>query len=160
MASNRGEEHVTEKLTKKTSNELTARDRARIVMEAAFDKKAEDVIALHVGPLVSTADYFVIATGTNDRQVVAIVDEIEKRLRKDHGIKPLGIEGRAEGHWVLLDYADVVVHVFLPDVRNEYRLERLWGEAEKMRLANEVDRMRVNADEVKEAMSGVSAETE
>lgn len=117
-------------------------------MHAALEKKATDVIALDIAPLVSTTDYFVIASGSNDRQVAAIADEIEKEMLDKLGAKPLGIEGRAEGRWVLLDYVDVIVHVFMPEVRDEYRLERLWGEAKKITPSEDV-----------KADSSVSAET-
>ncbi len=105
--------------------------KAKIIVEAALDKKAEDVLALDVRELVSFADTFVIATGSSDRHVRSIVDGIEEALRA-HGEKPLGIEGEDEGHWVLIDCDDAIVHVFLRDVRQHYDLERLWGEAPKL----------------------------
>jgi ribosome-associated protein len=105
--------------------------KARLIVEAALDKKAEDVVALDVRELVSFADTFVIATGSSDRHVRSIVDGIEEALRVQ-GEKPLGIEGADEGRWVLIDCDDVIVHVFLRDVRQHYDLERLWGEAEKL----------------------------
>ncbi|CAG0954570.1 Ribosomal silencing factor RsfS [Myxococcaceae bacterium] len=105
--------------------------KARLLVEAALDKKAEDVIALDVRELVSFADTFVIASGNSDRHVRSIVDGIEEALRA-HGEKPIGIEGTEEGRWVLIDANDAIVHVFLRDVRAHYDLERLWSDAPKL----------------------------
>jgi len=79
-------------------------------------------------------DYFLICHGTSDRQVLAIVDNIEKRLREDPGVRPSHVEGRRSGDWVLMDYVDLVVHVFRDDRRQFYRLERLWGDAPTLDL--------------------------
>jgi ribosome-associated protein len=106
-------------------------EKARRLVEAALDKKAEDVIALDVRELVSFADTFVIATGSSDRHVRSIVDGLEEALR-GHGEKPLGVEGTEEGRWVLIDFDDVIVHVFVRDVRQHYDLERLWSDAPKL----------------------------
>ena len=110
-------------------------DLAQLAMDAALDKKATDVISLFVGPYLVVTDYFVIATGGTDRQVAAIVDSVEKRLRDDAYRKPVAREGDTRGSWVLLDYGDIVVHVFQPEQRDEYRLERLWGEADRLKPA-------------------------
>lgn len=83
-------------------------------------------------------DYFVICTGSNDRQVKTIADEVENQVRVRCGIKPIGREGAAEGKWILLDFADVVVHVFQPTEREFYRLERLWGDAPRLPLPESV----------------------
>jgi len=90
--------------------------------------KAEDVVALDVRELSSFADVFVVATGRSDRQVRAIADSVEKAM-KQAGSAPLGIEGYAEGRWVLIDVDDVIVHVFVPDARAHYDIERLWSDA-------------------------------
>lgn len=103
------------------------------VMEVASEKKAENVIALHVAPYLHVVDYFVLATATNDRQMNAIVDDIQRQLRKKFGVKPVSLEGRRDSNWILLDYIDFVVHVFNADSRNEYRLESLWGNAEVLK---------------------------
>jgi ribosome-associated protein len=100
---------------------------------AAGEKKAADVVALRVGGLLVITDYFLIATGATDRQVHAIADEIEDKLR-EAGVKPRGREGEAERKWVLLDYGDFVVHVFQPQEREFYRLEKLWGDAPRLKL--------------------------
>ncbi len=95
---------------------------------AADAKKAADVVILDVGDVLGIADLFVIASGANDRQVRTIVDHVEEALRI-LGRRPLRREGRADSRWVLLDYGDVVVHVFRDDVRRFYDLERLWADA-------------------------------
>lgn len=103
-------------------------------MEAARDVKAEDVTALDVRELSSFADVFVVATGRSDRQVRAIADSIEKTM-KQAGVVPLGIEGYAEGRWVLIDLDDVIVHVFVPEAREHYDIERLWSDAPRIDLS-------------------------
>ena len=118
-------------MTKQAGGGLDRLEKARIIVEAALDRKAEDVLALDVRELVSFADSFVIATGGSDRHVRAIVDGIEEALRA-RGEKPLGVEGAEEGRWVLIDCDDAVVHVFLRDVRQHYDLERLWSDAPKL----------------------------
>lgn len=105
--------------------------------EAAAEKKATDVLALDVGQTLVVTDYFLIATGSNDRQVHAIADAIEDSLR-EAGVKPIGREGERELKWVLLDYGDFVVHVFQPDERGFYRLEKLWSDAPRLDLPENV----------------------
>ncbi len=93
---------------------------------ACEDKKAEDIRILALDPTESgLTDYFLICTGTNDRQTVAITDEIELRLKRDFGTYPNSVEGRRQGEWILMDYVDFIVHVFLPEKRAFYGLERL-----------------------------------
>jgi len=104
---------------------------ARVAAEAALAKKAEDVVILDVRGLTSYADYFVLATGTSDRQVMAIADSIQEEMRKA-GYRKLGIEGYELGEWVLLDYGDVVAHVFDEDIRRLYDIEGLWAEAPRI----------------------------
>lgn len=101
---------------------------------AASDKKAEDIVVLGVSEQIVITDYFVICTGNTDRQVKTIANEIEDQLRNNCGIKPIGREGETEGSWILLDFADVVVHVFQPNEREFYRLEKLWSDAERVEL--------------------------
>lgn len=98
-----------------------------------MDRKATDLVILEVKALSSFTDYFLICSGNSDRQVQAIASHIEEKLGKE-GIHPLGIEGRREGRWVLLDYGDVVVHIFFHPVREFYDLERLWSEATRVEL--------------------------
>lgn len=98
---------------------------------AAADKQAEDIVILDVHELIVITDLFVVCTGTSDRQVRTLVEEIEKALRA-LGYKPVRREGEHESRWVLLDYVDVVVHVFAPEERVFYDLERLWRDAPRV----------------------------
>jgi ribosome-associated protein len=102
---------------------------ALVAARAADDKKATDIIVQNVKEDLLITDYFVIATGANNRQVDAITEAIEEALRKEAGIKPIGREGVEEQTWILLDYGDIVVHVFQPELREYYRLESLWSDA-------------------------------
>jgi ribosome-associated protein len=104
---------------------------------AASDKRAMDIVAIDVAELLVVTDYFVICTGNTDIQVRAIADEVEDRLREEGGIKPIGREGTAEGRWVLLDFGDLVVHVFQPQERDFYRLENLWSDAPRIELPSD-----------------------
>jgi len=117
-----------------TSAQISSAEKARLVAEAALDVKAEHVVALDVRELSSFADVFVVCTGRSDRQVRAIAEAVEKAA-KEAGAPPLGIEGQAEGRWVLIDLDDVIVHVFQPEVRTHYDIERLWSDAPQIELA-------------------------
>lgn len=110
------------------SDQKSARECALIAAKAADDKKATDIMVQEVGAITSMTDYFVIATASNNRQVDAIIEEVEKQLREQGGIKPSSREGIEEGTWALLDYGDIVVHVFQPEARDYYRLEDLWND--------------------------------
>jgi ribosome-associated protein len=95
---------------------------------AADDKKASDVLVLDVGDVLSITGWFVITSGANPRQVRTISEEVEARLKEAHDIAPLRVEGLDALRWVLLDYGDFVVHVFLEEERDYYQLERLWAD--------------------------------
>ena len=99
--------------------------------QAVLGKKAMHVVALDVRELTSIADVFIICSGRSNRQVSAIAEHIEKQLR-GHKIKPLSVEGTAEGHWVLIDYGYVIIHVFFEPVREFYDLEGLWSDARRI----------------------------
>lgn len=101
--------------------------------QAALDTKAVDLVVLDVAALTSIADYLVICTGRSDRQVQAIAQAIDEQLRQ-HGHRPGAIEGMSRGQWVLMDYADVIVHIFYKPVREFYDLERLWEHAPRVQL--------------------------
>ena len=103
--------------------------RVRLAVAAALDKKATDLDVLSVGALTSIADYFILASATNERQATAIADNVVERLKKEMNVKPLLIEGTTPGRWVLLDFGDFIVHIFTEEVRRFYGLERLWGDA-------------------------------
>jgi len=104
------------------------RETALLCVRYALDKKAYDLLLMDVGQCTSLAEFFLICTGRSDTQVQAIAQSIEENLRK-LGRKPRMIEGLRSGHWVLMDYGDVVVHIFLESVRDFYDLERLWARA-------------------------------
>ena len=101
---------------------------ARRIVDLASDKKAADIVLLEIYGLTTVADYFVICSGSSERQVGAIADGIAEGLR-DEGVKPIGREGSSSAHWVLLDFGSVVVHIMAPPERDFYQLERLWAEA-------------------------------
>jgi len=105
-----------------------AAELAHRIVEIASDKKGNDILMLRTAELTSMADFFVICSGRSDRQVSALSNAIVDELRDD-GIRPLGIEGRSSSRWILLDYGTVIVHVFAPEEREYYGLERLWGKA-------------------------------
>ena len=102
--------------------------------QAAYDKKGEDVQVIDLTELSDVCDYFVLATGANNRQVDSIVDEIEEKVAEACGEHPFSIEGREQKTWMLMDYGSVVVHVFTPEARDFYRLEKLWGDAPQLPL--------------------------
>ena len=112
-------------------SESSAIDRALVAAAAGVDRKADDPVVLDVRDVVSFADAFVFLTGRSDRQVRAIAEAIERTM-KQHGDRPLGVEGLDEGRWVLIDLNDVIVHVFQPEVREHYDLERLWSDAPRV----------------------------
>jgi ribosome-associated protein len=113
----------------------TSREIALAAAEAAYDKKATDIIVQEVTDTMMICDYLVLATGANNRQVDAICESIEDKLRLEAASKPMGREGLGQLEWVLLDYGDVVVHVFQPETREFYRLETLWGDSPIVDLA-------------------------
>jgi ribosome-associated protein len=122
-------------VTKQTELVQTSKDWALIAARAADAKKATDIIIQEVRDVLLITDYFVIATGANNRQVDAICEAIEAALRESAGIKPIGREGEDDLTWVLLDYGDFVVHVFQPELRDFYRLEALWSDVPIIDLA-------------------------
>jgi ribosome-associated protein len=98
-----------------------------------LDKKATDVLILQVAPLTSVADYLVIGSAESDRQTSAIADHIDGILSRS-GSKPLGVEGMRSAQWVLMDFGDVIAHIFRQDVRKHYALERLWADAKRVAI--------------------------
>jgi ribosome-associated protein len=105
-----------------------AAELAHRIVEIASDKKGSDIVMLRTAELTTMADFFVICSGRSDRQVQALAGAIVDELRDD-GIRPLGIEGKASSRWVLVDLGSVIVHVFAPEEREYYGLERLWSKA-------------------------------
>ncbi len=106
-----------------------ARDRALVAAAAASAKKGDDIVVLEVGEIIAIIDCFVLVSAANTRQVRTIVDEVEKAMRDHDGSRPIGVEGLDDATWVLLDYGDIVVHVFLVETRAFYDLDRLWADA-------------------------------
>jgi ribosome-associated protein len=121
---------------------VTASDRAnqlvQIAADAAAEKLAENIIAYDVSEQLIITDAFLLCSAANDRQVRAIVDEIEKRLREDADVKPNRREGEREGRWVLLDFGELVVHVQHAEEREYYALERLWRDCPTLPLPEQV----------------------
>jgi ribosome-associated protein len=106
--------------------------RARVAVDAAAEKKGADLAILDVGEVLSIIDLFVLVSASNARQVRTIVDEVEKALTEHDDSKPISVEGLADASWVLLDYGDIVVHVFLDETRSYYDLDRLWGDVPRI----------------------------
>lgn len=118
-------------MTDQAATQLTPEQLAHAIAQLASDRKAIDLVELQVRDVLGYTDYFIVATGNTERQVKAIHDAIHRGLKDEHGILPRRVEGLTESRWVLMDYLDVVVHIFTPDAREYYRLEQLWGEVPK-----------------------------
>lgn len=114
---------------------------ARRIATLAEEKQATDIVALDVGELVGYTDVIVVCTARNERLAKAIADEVHERLKHDHGLLPSRSEGIGENRWILLDYLACILHVFVPETRERYRLDQLWGEAERLDLGlgDEID---------------------
>jgi ribosome-associated protein len=117
---------------------MDSRKLALLCRELADNKKAEDIAILNVAELSSVTDYFVIASGTSEPHLRAIVDEITDTLREDHDLRPKAIDGTLQTAWIVLDYFDVIVHIMRRDVRERYDLETLWGDAPRLKLKKPV----------------------
>lgn len=113
---------------------LQAKDCAFNAAHFALEKKGLDLRLLEISELSSLTDYLMIVTGRSDRQVQAIAEAIRLGLKKDHEILPLAVEGMSEGRWVLLDYGEVMIHVFQESVRHFYDLEGLWSDAPEVQV--------------------------
>jgi ribosome-associated protein len=112
---------------------MQALDKAKLCFKIIGERKAINPILFEVGKLVSITDYFLIASGNSSRQVQAIARHLQRKMR-EQGFRPDGTEGEQEGHWVLIDYGDVVIHLFYQPIREFYDLEGLWIEAPRMDL--------------------------
>jgi len=122
---------------------LTALADVGLAVRAAAEKKAGGLVVIDVGELLSITDYFVICSGSSERQVRTIADEVEAKLR-EADVRPLRTEGAAEGGWLLLDYGVFVVHVFTDEMRSYYELERLWKDAPRPELPELAEARRVS----------------
>ena len=112
---------------------ISSWDKVLLLTRFALEKKARDLVVLEVRELTSIADYFIICSGSSDRQVQSIAQGIEENL-SETGHSPLSVEGANRGHWVLMDFSDVIVHIFYEPVREFYDLEGLWGHAPRVEL--------------------------
>jgi ribosome-associated protein len=120
----------TETISLTSSNQL-----AWICAEAADDRKAADIVLLKVAEVSYLTDYFVIATGFSRTQVRAIADSIDDKVERELGKQPIRVEGKADASWIVLDYGDTIVHVFMPEEREFYGLEAFWGHAERIEFS-------------------------
>ena len=111
------------------TDDLTSKDLAIVAARAADDKQATDTLVLEVGPILAITEYFVITSASNRRLVRAVADEVEAKVREASGRSPLRVEGAREQQWVLIDYGDIVVHVFSDETRSFYEIERLYRDA-------------------------------
>lgn len=116
------------------TREMTPEEIAAAIAHYASDRKALDVVQLDLRGMIDYTDYFVICTGRTDRQTKAIHDAIHQGMKSEHELLPRRVEGLPQARWILMDYLDVVVHVFTPEIREYYRLEQLWGEAPALDL--------------------------
>ena len=116
---------------------LSSEALARRVAAVADAKQAEDVVALDMRSLVSYTDFLVVCTARNERLAKAIHEEVHQRLKQEYGLLPATVEGERASRWVLMDYLDCVFHVFVPELRERYRLDVLWGEAPRLELEAE-----------------------
>ena len=110
---------------------------ARIAAQAADDKQGSDIVVLNVGDVLAITELFVVTSANNAPQVRTIANEISARIREQLGVSPLHSEGVGEQQWILLDYANVVAHIFLKEKRDYYGIERLWADAEFQKIASE-----------------------
>ena len=115
---------------------------ALLCRELADNRKAEDIAVLDVRELSTVTDYFVIASGTSEPHLRAIVEEITGKLRDESGVRPRAVDGTVHGAWVVLDFFDVIVHVMRHDVRERYDLEGLWGDAAQVKSKKKTPRVK------------------
>ncbi len=113
-------------------------EEVKLAIVSASEKKAFDIVALDLREVTSFAEFFVIASGANQRQVQAISDEINEKLKEQLKARPLRIEGYASGEWILLDYGDFIIHIFEQKAREFYDLERLWRDAKKVEIPENI----------------------
>jgi ribosome-associated protein len=118
---------------------------ARRIAALAAEKGGADIVAIDVSELLGYTDFLVICTARNERQAKAIADDVQLRLKRDEDLLARRVEGLPEGRWVLIDYLDCVLHVFVAETRELYRLEQLWGEAPRLEVEGGVDDVRRRA---------------
>jgi ribosome-associated protein len=113
---------------------LTPLEQARRVAALAQEKLARDLVILDMRPVCTYTDFFVVCTGQNARQTKAIFDEVRETMKRDERAIPRSVEGEREATWIIVDYLDVVLHIFTPEARDYYRLEELWGDVPAVEL--------------------------
>lgn len=118
------------------ASELTAQQRVLLCVNAALEKKPKNLVILNIKEISSFADYYIIMSGSSDREVQALASAIQEKMKKT-GILPLGTEGTTFGKWILLDYIDVIVSIFHEPLRAFYDLERLWSDAPHMEIPDD-----------------------
>lgn len=116
-----------------------SRELAELAASLLLQRQGENLVILHVGPLVGYADYFLLISGRSSRHVQSLAEHLEEQMKR-RGHLPLGVEGKGEGNWVLLDYNEVIVHVFHEPVRRFYDLEGLWADAPRIEVSEEARR--------------------
>ena len=127
------------------SPQMDSKKLAQLCRDFADNRKAENIIILDVRDLSSVTDYFVIASGTSEPHLRAIVEEITDQLREKYDLRPLRKDGTTQGAWVVLDFFDVIVHVMRADVRERYDLEGLWGDAARVKLKSKAKKKSAKA---------------
>ncbi len=120
---------MTQPARARTADRMTPEELAQAIVDYAVDRKALDIVQLDLREMIGYTDYFVICSGRSERQAKAIHDAIHEGMKSAHRRLPERVEGLPGARWILMDYLDVIVHVFVPDTREYYRLEQLWGEA-------------------------------
>lgn len=121
---------------------MEAFEKAKTCGMLAEEKKAKDAVIMKLDDLTDITDYFLVASGTSERHVKTIADNVEAGM-KERGIKPYSVEGLRDGRWVIIDYQNIIVHIFLEQLRDLYDLESLWIEAKKFRIENEKKHLEV-----------------
>ncbi len=111
---------------------MDLKEQVKVIINALEDKKASDISVLDISGLSVMADYFIIGSGSNANQIGAIIDEIEEKLFKECGLSPKAVEGNRNSGWILLDYRDIIIHIFDIESRAFYDLERIWGDAKSL----------------------------
>ncbi len=148
MASAPTSASTTHAARERRTGPVPGRELARLAVDAALDKKAKDVTVMDLRGISGEVDYFVIATGESDLQIRAVTDGVVDRLRQDAGERPLHREGApGTSRWIVLDYFDLVVHVFDPELRAYYDLERLWGDAPTEHVAEDAEEVTLLRDD-------------
>ena len=118
-----------------SSSEISSEQLAWDIAEAADDKKAADIVLLKVSEISYLADYFVVATGFSTTQVKAICDSVEEQIETKYQLTPLRMQGKTDARWIVIDYGEVIVHIFMQEEREYYNLEAFWGHAERVEFS-------------------------